>query len=145
MQVFLPYPDFKQSLLTLDKTRLGNQIYREAKTLLNGGWANHPVSKIWTPHKEALAEYCLIGLDILVNRAWLKIEKAEPLRDFFLSFAMPHYTLPDIVGYEPFHLSHRLNLLYKLPKHYSQYFTESVPEEKPEYVWKRHEEKIQSN
>ena len=41
-QVFLPSPDLRASVCCLDPKRLGNQIYREAKTLITGGWTETP-------------------------------------------------------------------------------------------------------
>ena len=68
MQVFLPYPDFAKSVECLDPSRLGNQIYREALTLIKGGWKHHPASKMWANHKHALAKYWIAGLDELLKR-----------------------------------------------------------------------------
>lgn len=42
MQVFLPYPDLRASVSCLDPKRLGNQVYREAKTLISGGCTTTP-------------------------------------------------------------------------------------------------------
>ena len=57
MQTFLPYADFAKSAGCLDDLRLGNQCYRETKTLLNGGWQNHPASKMWRGYEYSLCEY----------------------------------------------------------------------------------------
>jgi hypothetical protein len=111
MQVFMPYPDLKTSVCCLDSKRLGNQIYREAKTLISGGWPNHPAAKLWANHKRALASYALHGLDELNARGryypkWM---------DFFLEYfwSEPDTGLPPIIGYEPFHSGHRAALLGK--------------------------------
>jgi hypothetical protein len=137
MQVFLPYPDFTRSLMTLDPDRLGNQVYREGKTLLGltddspAGWVKHPAYQIWKDYKPALAQYCLIGLDILEFRN-SSPPTAEELYEYFADIIFSDFaergisapntvtpitelpvTLPPIIGHHPFHLSHRLNLLYK--------------------------------
>jgi hypothetical protein len=52
MQVFLPYNDLSASVRCLDKSRLGNQVWREAKTLINGGWKHHPVAKLWADYEK---------------------------------------------------------------------------------------------
>lgn len=145
MQVFMPFRDLKQSVSCLDPSRLGNQIWREAKTLLNGGWVNHPAAKMWANYKPALAVYCLHGIEELVNRNAINLGKASDLRTEFLTYTSEEVSTngvsfikcpwPPFMGNEEYHLSHRLNLLYKNPIWYSKYFTETPPQEKPEYVW----------
>lgn len=135
MQVFLPYPDLERSVCTLDPARLGNQIYREAKTLITGGWPNHPAAKIWANHRRALADYCLSGLEELDRRGryyphWF---------DFFSQIyrSSPDTGLPPIIGYEPFHAGHRAALLAKNPDWYSQFNWLETPEPdtKKAYIW----------
>lgn len=111
MQVFCPYPDLKQSVCCLDQRRLGNQIYREAKTLITGGWPNHPAARIWAGHKLALAQYCLWGLEELWNRGRYYPKWIE----FFeqIKATAPAAGLPPIIGYAPFHAGHRAALLAK--------------------------------
>lgn len=149
MQVFLPYPDFRQSVACLDKTRLGNQIWRECKTLLNGGWKNHPAAKMWANYKPALLCYMYNGIMELHDKKWIKADAFIKLThetlqeivcnhshafDFDHAKLLPEYN-PPFIGNEEFHRSHRLNLLFKNPSHYSKFFTEPVPTTKPEYVW----------
>ena len=136
MQVFLPYPDLRASVCCLDPKRLGNQIYREAKTLITGGWPNHPAAKIWAGHKLALANYCLYGLEELWDRGryypkW--IEFFTQIRN-----TTPATGLPPIIGYAPFHSGHRAALLAKDPEWYSQFdWTETPePDTKLAYIWK---------
>ena len=137
MQVFLPYPDLRASVCCLDPKRLGNQIYREAKTLITGGWPNHPAAKIWADYHWQLANYALEGLRELEKRGsyypkWF---------DFFWkikdSMAVPNVSLPPIIGYEPFHAGHRAALLVKDPEWYSQFgWTETPePDTKRAYIW----------
>ena len=120
MQVFMPYPDLEQSVSCLDSSRLGNQIYREAKTIISGGWPNHPAAKIWRNHRGALATYCLHGLAELRKRG-----KPYPRwEEFFFEIRCDEMrkegcghdselSLPPIIGYEPFHAGHRAALLAK--------------------------------
>ena len=93
MQVFVPELTFEASVGCLDPSRLGNQIYREGKTLIMGGWPNHPCSKAWADYRVALAEYCLCGLRELTKRGrhyathydfFQKIRDSGPL-------IMPHW------------------------------------------------------
>jgi hypothetical protein len=69
MQIFLPYPDFKKSLQTLDYRRLGKQrveAYQIIRILnaasiskvYRGGHRNHPAVKMWRGHINALKLYC---------------------------------------------------------------------------------------
>lgn len=133
IQVFMPYPDFYLSTHCLDSSRLGNQIYRECKTLINDGWKNHPAYTIWKDYKYALCNYALVGLFVLVSERnkyypkWIDyfIEKQQGFKDT---------GLPSIFGYKPYHDSHKSNLLRKNPEYYSQ-FNWKVPNNLP-YVWK---------
>lgn len=134
MQVFCPFLDIKESVSCLDNKRLGNQIYRECLTLINGGWKNHPASKIWANYKYGLAKYALYGLEELSKRnrnyphhreTFLKILKNTEDTGF-----------PDVVGYEPFHLSHRSNLARKNPLYYLPIFGAGTPLDLP-YIWKK--------
>lgn len=134
MQVFLPFPSFEKSVQCLDNTRLGNQVWRECKTLLNGGWRNHPVSKMWIYHKPALATYALCGLQELVRRNDIRPQPLAQLTTYFQEY-LPSLGNPTFIGNEQFHRSHRLNLLWKNPDWYSQFFDEPIPHYKPEYYW----------
>lgn len=136
MQVFLPYPSFQQSVACLDKSRLGNQIWRECKTLLNGGWKHHPVAKMWADYKPALSLYCIEGLKELISRRHIRTPAYYYYMVFFKSFSDNQEIIyPEFIGNPDFHLSHRLNLLWKDPEWYSQFFDEPVPTSKPDYLW----------
>ncbi len=132
MNVFAPVPNLKESVCYLDPSRLGNQIYREALVLIRGGWPAHPVSKIWTAHKHALAQYCLYGLEELARRGryyphWISVYQ-NYLKEF------PDTGLPPIIGHEPFHRAMRSNLLRKNYEYYSK-FGWNEPINLP-YIWK---------
>jgi hypothetical protein len=111
MQVFMPYPDLQRSVCCLDTRRLGNQVYREAKTIIIGGWHSHPVTKIWANHKYALAQYSLEGLEELRKRGRYYPKWYEFFTNYLLT--EPLTGLPPIIGYEPFHAGHRAALLAK--------------------------------
>ena len=130
MQTFLPYPNFDQSAHVLDPHRLGNQVYREGRTLITGGWPHHPASKMWRGYRVALAEYCLAGLRELTRRG-----RDYPKHiDFFTSIRNSgELVLPHWLGDERFHLSHQSNLVRKLPSYYRPYFGD-IPNNLP-YVW----------
>lgn len=132
MQVFLPSPNLQWSVCCLDDKRLGNQIYREAKTLITGGWPNHPAAKIWANHKRALADYCLAGLEELSRRGRHYEHWFQYFGEIYIS--SPDTGLPPIIGYEPFHAAHRSQLLLKNPSWYSQFGWTEEPGALP-YIW----------
>jgi len=111
MQTFLAYPNYYESLKCLDSSRLGNQVYREGKTIVSGGWKNHPIAKMWKGYEYSLCEYCLEGLKVLRERNlfYPKWEKwfAEKQKSFI------NNGYPNWLGNEALHSSHRSNLLFK--------------------------------
>lgn len=129
MQTFLPYPNFYESLKTLDKSRLGNQIYREGLTLIRGGWKNHPAYKMWRDYKPALAMYIWVGLDVLKERG----KGYEHHREELLDYLVFPIVYPPWIGDERVHASHRSNLLRKDPVWYGQ-FQWKEPNDIP-YFW----------
>ncbi len=123
MQVFLPYPDFEDSVSVLDNKRLGNQIYREAKTIISGGWPNHPVCKMWAPYRYALCNYCLAGLEVMRIRAAWKSDVVPRWEHWFKETqnSYDNSGLPPFIGNEKFHAAMRSNLLRKDPDWYGQF------------------------
>lgn len=112
MQTFLPYPDYKKSMECLDKTRLGNQVWREGMTLIRGGWPNHPASKMWRGSEYHLGLYLLAGLEILRERSGKKYLDLE----YKIKSEMGKFKdtgVPSWFGNKEFHASHRSNLLRK--------------------------------
>jgi hypothetical protein len=67
MQTFLPYPDFKKSLHTLDYRRLGkqrveaHQIIRVIK--FSRGYSRHPGVRMWHGDINALKLYYNLAID----------------------------------------------------------------------------------
>lgn len=131
MQTFLPLPDYLESMRCLDKSRLGNQVWREGLTLIRGGWKNHPASKMWKGHEFHLGLYLLAGCDILKERG-----KDYPDVRSKIQIEMEKFEntgAPRWIGNNDFHASHRSALLRKNPTWYGQFrWTESpdLP-----YVW----------
>jgi hypothetical protein len=116
MQTFVASSDFHASMSCLDKSRLGNQVYREGLTLLRGGWSHHPASRIWLSYRggdyrHALCNYLLAGIDVLESRGLfypaVKTELLET-RDKY-----PDIGNPGWIGDEQVHSSHRSRLLFK--------------------------------
>lgn len=135
MQTFLPYPDFLASARVLDNRRLGKQRV-ETLQILNAltnpsyGWQNHPAVKMWKGHTGLLAVY---GLAIC--HEWVKRGFRDTCTDKINAFAPADLitTQPAWLGSEPFHASHRSNLLRKEPDHYRQFAWTDGPD--LPYVW----------
>ena len=128
MQTFLPYADFKESAKCLDYKRLGKQRV-EAKQILDTiegrskGWKNHPAVKMWLGHSEALKQYLR---EIIIE--WIRRGYKNTMQ---IPEEIVHCTMPDWLGREGFHASHRSNLKRKDCVFYNS-FTElpNLP-----YVW----------
>lgn len=104
MQTFLPESDIEKSINCLDKQRLWKQVL-EAKTLLQGGWPNHPCSKMWNGYKDCLGFY--------LNTALYRWKK---LGANFSVVPVEHeydFIYPTWFGMEEFHNSHKSKLLFK--------------------------------
>lgn len=134
MQTFLPYPDFRTSLATLDKRRLGKQrveAYQIIKAIHdpNYGWQNHPAVKMWRNYPLALTAYYNISLEEFAVKGGHNI-KLSPFEFDKDAIILPHW-----LGNEDFHASHRSNLLRKDSRYYGQFRwleSDSLP-----YVWPR--------
>lgn len=131
MQTFLPLPNYLESMRCLDKSRLGNQVWREGLTLIRGGWKNHPARKMWQGHEYHLGLYLLAGCQVLAERG-----KAYPnvIHKIVTEMAKhPDTGAPSWIGDPAFHASHRSNLLRKDPVWYGQ-FGWTEPHDLP-YIW----------
>lgn len=136
MQTFLPYPDFYASARTLDNRRLGKQRV-ETLQILNAlsnpsyGWQNHPAVKMWRGHIPHLVLYGLAICEEWRKRGFndtCTAKIAAFLPDDAENAMPPHW-----LGSEPFHASHRSNLLRKEPSHYRQFHWADGPD--LPYVW----------
>lgn len=109
MQTFLPYASFVDTVQCLDWRRLGKQRV-EARQILNtlrgltNGWSNHPAVKMWKGYEPALATYMNCCINEWCRRGYNNNMLLEPVKD---------YILPDWIGWDDFHASHRSNLLRK--------------------------------
>ena len=141
MQTFLPFDSYTKSAAVLDNKRLNKQRIEliqivNALTLPSYGWKNHPAVKMWEGAIPSLMDY------------WEAIElqcrargfKPRPVPEHLWFEHTGH--VPSWVGNEEFHLSHRLNLLFKDPAWYSTKFNEPVPLTKPEYYWPTKQGKV---
>lgn len=132
MQTFLPYPNFKQSVALLDRSRLGKQrveTYQILKALLqggglHGGWTKHPASRMWAGYELALLKYQEETCNEWVNNRGYKDTCWEKSRALFSPIQLQQYTLgnyplPPWFGDPAFHKTHASNLLRKAPEYYA--------------------------
>jgi hypothetical protein len=132
MQTFLPYPNLKKSLKTLDRARLGKQRV-EAFQILNillerterRGWRNHPAVKMWRGSENALKLYLNKAIKLWVARGYKNTMKFEVIEGKII--------LPAWFGDEDFHAAHRSNLLRKDGDFYGKFGWDERSE--LEYVW----------
>jgi hypothetical protein len=131
MQTFLPYANFEASASVLDYRRLGKQRVEAFQILqiLQGRpsrWANHPAVIQWKGYEDSLSYYGKV-----VCLEWrARGYNDNMLEKFKVACAR---TRPPWLGFEPFHSSHRSNLLRKDKDYYSQ-FGWKEPADLP-YVW----------
>ncbi len=138
MITFLPVKSFVKSMEALDNERLGQQRSDAAKILevllqrqiipnrmrplgtfdyTLKVWGRHPAVQMWVGHEEWLKLYlaCAVG-------EWAS-------RGYANSLEVPKYDAhsqnpPSWLGYEPFHQSHRSNLIRKAPGIYRRMWPE---------------------
>lgn len=138
MQTFLPYPDMKASIESLDNGRLGKQRVETYQILnailgrpkLDGtpykGWINHPCTVMWRNYVPALKLYLNLSVVEWIRRGFINNIQMEMYDDNEL-------IIPPFIGNENFHSSHRANLLRKDPDFYSKYGWTENPQDP--YVW----------
>lgn len=137
MQTFLPYKSFESSARVLDQQRLGKQRVETMQIMTalvrGGGWANHPVTKMWRGYEYALMSYQQAICDEWTRRGH-RDSCLEKTREIFMELP-PERRLPRVppwLGKKKFHSLHRANLLRKSPTHYGQY---KWPEKPAEGYW----------
>lgn len=119
MQTFLPNHSPLESLRVLDNKRLGKQRVEAYQILraLRGetrGWVNHPATKMWRGHEEALTYYMNEAISEWRRRGFRNtMERAHVNWNAF--------SWPGWIGDARLHASHRSNLLRKDPDFYGQY------------------------
>lgn len=123
MQTFLPYGrSFRAGARALDRQRLGKQRVEGLQILrtikgLSHGWATHPAVKMWNGYEEALASYVINVCDEWISRGY-----KDSCRDKVLSLTPlevgQKIVLPDWIDDIEISLSHKANLVRKLPEYY---------------------------
>ncbi|NBO99010.1 MAG: cytoplasmic protein [Proteobacteria bacterium] len=137
MNTFLPYSDFHKSAKSLDNKRLGKQRVEVIQMLnkIHGftkgrGWTNHPCTKMWSKHPNALVKYGIAVCEVWRSRGF-KDTCLEKISNYHRSDLTNE--MPDWLGREDFHTSHKSNLIQKFPEHYRPQFS-NVPDNL-EYIW----------
>lgn len=136
MQTFLPYESYEQSAACLDNRRLGKQrvevwqLYR-ANLGETKGWRNHPAAKMWLDFDWQLLQY-----GIACCNEWIKRGFNDTLRDKMIEAQdlWERGSTPRWLTETELCLSHRSNLLRKMPEHYRPIFGPDVPDDLP-YIW----------
>lgn len=144
---FLPYPDFKKSIESLDNTRCAKQRL-EAYQMINAimkkrenpmdkvAWSNHPACLMWVGYENALIQYFNICLDVWESRGKSNSMKRMDYID------NKEVKMPWWVGWHEFHESHKASLLRKHPYFYSKLFTVHEYFQNRGYVWPSHHSEI---
>lgn len=130
MQTFLPYSDFISCAEVLDSKRLGKQRV-EAYQILRcietpNRWHHHPTIEMWRNHTELLKLYMNVMITFWISRGYKNTMQIQPVEQTKL-------VLPDWLGAEELHSSHRSNLLRKNYDHYKQFGWTESPEQP--YWW----------
>ncbi|MDD5511119.1 MAG: MSMEG_6728 family protein [Dehalococcoidales bacterium] len=130
MQTFLPYPEFDKSAAVLDRRRLGKQrveAYQIIRAITyGGGWASHPIVKMWLGFENALKLYSNAVVEEWIRRGYRNNLEIYNLTDCEIVY-------PWWLGMEEFHASHRAALLAKDYGHYSKYGWREAPV--ISYIW----------
>ena len=139
MNTFLPYPDYVKSASVLDDFhpgRLGNQCYREGLTLINGGWSNHPASKMWldyrgVDYRYSLCDYLMTCADEMSSRG--RVEVGEKWFFYYMQRQLEFEDngIPPWIGDERVHSSHRGCLLAKNVRKEPDWYFQFGWKEKP--------------
>ncbi len=130
MQTFLPYPEFDKSAAVLDRRRLGKQrveAYQIIRAItFGGGWANHPIVKMWLGFEDALKLYSNTMVEEWIRRGYRNSLEIYDLTDCEI-------VSPWWLGIDDFHSSHRAALLAKDYSYYSKYGWREAPG--ISYIW----------
>jgi hypothetical protein len=147
VQTFLPYPDFAASAAVLDDRRLGKQRVEalqvlRALTRTTYGWKHHPAVRMWVGYPDGVAAYGLAVCAEWTGRGRPDTCAATISTDLAAAGRPPPRPqaelvrcceLPEWLGDERVHRSHRSALVRKDPGFYGPLFPDADPEE--DYFW----------
>ncbi len=146
MQTFLPYPDFKQTVKSLDKKRLFKQLveakqilcilkvgdipeqWKQTKSYSNPrSWKNHPAVQMWVGYEECLREYYNTVLTECLGRLIKTVQQRLVCSENIIK--------PWWLGDENYHRAMRARLIEKDYSHYFANFKEDFGFNNSEYFW----------
>lgn len=163
MQTFVPFSDLNKSAQVLDRQRLGKQrvetmqlvsailgIKPDGTPKTNNSWSNHPAALMWKNSPLGLLVYQNAMIKEWKNRSykdtcWVKTKTLFAYEDmlpesievdsldFLTDEQINSIQMPQWLGNEEVHSSHRSALLFKAPEHYSQFNWTEKPEYN--YIW----------
>lgn len=129
----MPYNDFRKSLESLDRKRLGKQRV-EAMQIVNvltnpqkAGWRNHPAVKMWIGYEDALKLYHDTAIRVWIERKYNNSMKFLSTND--------SPTMPWWMGNDDFHKSMRSRLIVKDRDYYIQQFPDDEGFNDGKYMW----------
>lgn len=133
METFLPYDDFQDSALHLDKQRCWKQVVEASQIITvlergSGGWVNHPAVQMWKGYEGALQLYfntfCLVALQIHhINTKFRPKFVPEP------------HIMPWWLGNENFHRAMRARLIVKNRDYYLPFWPKDEGFNNGKYFW----------
>lgn len=137
MQTFVPMgADFHANAEVLDMRRLGKQRVEGLQILYaitgaKSGWRNHPIVKMWDGYELALFEYVAAMCDEWTSRGY-KDTCRDKAHEAVLTIRKP-LVMPEWLADPEVAVSHKSNLIRKLPEHYGVLWP-GVPDNLP-YKW----------
>ncbi len=142
MQTFLPYPDFHDSAVVIDKKRCWKQVVEAAQILdvLEGrknGWANHPAVKMWIGYNNVLRGYFNVFLHVskTLHGINTKYTQLSPYRTGFNPDKDNHDYYPWWLGNKDFHRAMRARLIEKDEEFYLPKFPDDKGFNGGKYFW----------
>lgn len=145
MQTFLPYPEYRKSMIVLDGSRLRKQAV-ECKQILmvhlgqTDAYANHPAVLMWTGYVPSLFAYmktCMVEIERRGFSHELLTKWCNTEHDKNVGPGLWDQT-PPWLGDDDLHRSHRSNLLRKDFALYSERFSKHGEKLDPPdltYIW----------
>lgn len=140
MNTFLPYPNLRLSAHVLDARLLALQrrdCLQMIRTLAGrpsgGGWRWFPATTMWEGYEPALAVYGDCVIREIVSRGWrdnlVSPRSLEAASEWGIpeAWATGPWTVPDWLGVEKLHASHRAALLVRDKEWYSQFCWDEAP------------------
>lgn len=127
MQIFHPEHDTLTAISRLDRSRAGNQCWRESWTLARGGWANHPASTLTgqTAGEQAwFAWYNMMLIQHVWDKGWCRGDTYVKWQAIWEKVFQSLNAIPVAPAWtrdEDFISSQRACLLYKDPDWYGQF------------------------